>query len=242
MKITILGTGGALPLPGRAQTGVLLEREGSLLLIDCGSGVLLRLAQAKIDPAQINTVLLSHHHLDHMSDLLPLIVARWLLGKTRTSVYGPESTGLLIENLLGLYEYVRSHVEVVELKSGEEFDVEGFRVRCLRTAHGVPALAYKFDGKLTISGDTEPFAEMAQFSQGCQLLVHECSLPEGFDAPNHTTPGGLGRILAGCDVERLVITHFYPEIQGREKEVIRAIKEHFLGQVTLAEDLMRFEL
>jgi len=245
MEVMILGSGGALPPKDRAQTGIFLEKGGSCLLMDCGSGVMMRLDQANIDVARLDTILLTHHHLDHMSDLLPLIVARWLREKTHTHIYGPEGMKALTYELLKLYEYVRRHVivEVTEVRSGQSFQLEGFLIEALQTDHGgVPTLAYKFDGRFVFSGDTAPFPEMAEFAKGCKLLVHECSFPDGVEVPNHTTPRRLGEALGRCDVEMLVLTHLYPQTEGHEEEMIKSIRRHFKGEVGLAEDFMRFEL
>ncbi len=244
MKITILGTGGALPPPARAQTGILIEKGDRCLLVDCGSGVLLRLHDAGIDVARLDTILLTHHHLDHVSDLLPILVARWLRGHTHTHVYGPEGTESLVRAQLALYPYVDEYisVEISELDPGCEREIEGFHVETIATAHWISTLALKFDGVFAFSADTAPLREMAEFAKGCKLLLHECSFPDGVDVPHHTTPSALGLALEKCDVERLVLTHFYPEMQGREAEIISAVQERFSGKVLLAEDLMQFEL
>jgi ribonuclease BN (tRNA processing enzyme) len=244
MKVTILGTGGALPPLGRAQTGILLEKGDRCLLVDCGSGVLLRLHDAGIDVARLATILFTHHHLDHVSDLLPILVARWLRGHTHTRVYGPEGTEALVRAQLALYPYANEHitVEIEELAPHEHCEIAGFRVETLLTKHWLPTLAYRLDGRFAFSADTAPLREMAEFAKGCKLLLHECSFPDGVDAPQHTTPSALGLALEKCDVERLVLTHFYPEVQGREAEIISAVQERFSGEISLAEDLMRFEL
>jgi ribonuclease BN (tRNA processing enzyme) len=244
MKVTILGTGGALPPTGRAQTGLFAEKGERCLLIDCGSGVLLRLDQAGIGIARVETVLLTHHHLDHMSDLLPLLVARWLREHTYTRIYGPEGTEALLRHLLELYDYVRQHVtlEIHELKSGDRVEIGGFSVECLATRHSALTLAYKIDEQFVFSGDTAPFPEMAEFAKGCEILLHECSFPDGYEISHHTTPSALGQALKGCDVKALLLTHFYPQVQGRELEIIQAIKKRFKGDVRLARDLMWCEL
>lgn len=244
MRVTILGTGGALPPPGRAQTGILLEKGDRCLLIDCGSGVLLRLQEAGVDFARLDDVLLTHHHLDHLSDLLPLLVARWLRDRTHTRVYGPEGTEALLRSQLELFPYAREHVsiEIQELSPGAGYEIAGFRVETLLTQHLRPTLAYRIDEAFVYSADTAPLEEMAEFARGCELLVHECSFPDGGEVPNHSTPTALGRALKGCDVKRLVLTHLYPQTQGREEEMLRAVRENFPNEVALAEDLLRFDL
>lgn len=247
MRIAILGSGSAIPVAERAQSGALIEGgrgDKSFVLIDCGSGVLHRLAQVSVSLENIRTIFLTHHHLDHMSDLLPLITARWLLGHTETSIYGPGGTERLIKNLLDLYEYVKQHatVHVTELRDGSVIEVEGMKVECLQTVHSAQNLAYKFDGKVVISGDTEPFEKMSEFAKGCKLLIHECSFPDELNAPKHTTPAKLGEVLRSCDVEALVLTHLYPQMEGKEGEIIGSVGKHFKGRVIVAKDLARFEV
>ena len=244
MKVTILGSGGALPPAGRAQTGIFIDKATDCLLLDCGSGVLWRLAQAKIELARLNTILLTHLHLDHMSDLLPLLTARWLNGQAETQLYGPEGTEALLRDLIAHYDYVQEHVHlsITELQGGDAFAARGFQIECLKTEHGTPALAYKFERSFVFSGDTVPLTQMAQFAGGCKLLLHECSLPDGVAAPHHSRPRELGEALADCDAAKLVLTHFYPPTQGREAEMISSVRQNFAGQVELAEDLARYEL
>jgi ribonuclease BN (tRNA processing enzyme) len=80
MEVTFLGTGSAMPTGDRAQTGLLVTHDDRRLLVDCGSGVLHRLAATETGYEAVHTVLLTHLHLDHVSDLLPLLKARWLAG------------------------------------------------------------------------------------------------------------------------------------------------------------------
>ena len=107
MEITFLGTGVAIPQRGRVQSGVLVRLEEKPLLIDCGSGVLSRFPEAEISHTEVDTVLLSHLHLDHVADLLCLLKANWLRGKTDMRVYGPEGTEDWFSRVLGAYEYIR---------------------------------------------------------------------------------------------------------------------------------------
>ncbi|MBI3460617.1 MBL fold metallo-hydrolase, partial [Candidatus Acetothermia bacterium] len=85
MRLTVLGTGCPIPDQQRTQSGYLLEKSGKLMLIDCGSGVLAQLARLGVDWEHLDTFLITHHHLDHLSDLLPLFTARWLMGFPRAT-------------------------------------------------------------------------------------------------------------------------------------------------------------
>ncbi|MCS7197817.1 MAG: MBL fold metallo-hydrolase [Candidatus Bipolaricaulota bacterium] len=244
MRVTILGTAGVLPDPQRAQSGYLLEKDGRLVLIDCGSGVFNRLAQLSLDWAKLDTFLLTHLHLDHVSDLLSIWAARWLIGAPETALYGPHGTREFIAKLLDLFPYIRDHVRatVHELGAGEIWDIAGFEVATLAMNHYVPTLAYKFDKKIVICGDSEPEPALVDFVRGSKVLLHECSFPDSTSAPLHTTPTALGQLLASADVEWLVLTHLYPQAAAQSEELIRAVQKHFPRKVTVATDLQVIEL
>lgn len=244
MRLTILGTAGVLPDLQRAQSGYLLEKDGRLVLIDCGSGVFSRLAQISIDWTRLDTFMLTHLHLDHMSDLLSIWAARWLIGAPEVTLYGPHGTREFITKLLDLFPYIRDHVRatVHELSAGEIRTIAGFEVATLAMSHYVPTLAYKFDRKLVICGDSEPEPTLVDFVRGCKVLIHECSFPDGTPAPLHTTPTVLGQLLAHADVEWLVLSHLYPQAAARTEELIKAVQKHFPKRITVATDLQVIEL
>lgn len=251
MEITFLGTGVAIPQKGRVQSGVLVRLEEKPLLIDCGSGVLSRFPDAGVSHTEVDTVLLSHLHLDHVADLHPLIKANWLRGSTRMKVYGPEGTEEWFSKVIDAYEYLQEEVDidVIELVPGKEFTPEGFdcEISCTAAAHSVPTLAYRVtgeDGEFVYSGDTEPSREIMELSAEADLLIHECSFPSGMKVTNHTTPSTLADLLEETDLEigTICLTHFYPEMQGHEKETVNLLKGYFEGDIILAEDLIKLEL
>lgn len=244
MRLTILGTAGVVPDAQRAQSGYLLEKAGRLVLIDCGSGVFGRLAQLSIDWTRLDTFMLTHLHLDHLSDLLSIWTARWLLGAPDVTLYGPRGTREFITKLLDLFPYIRDHVRVIvhELKAEETLSIAGFEVSTLAMNHYVPTLAYKFDNQLVICGDSEPEPALVDFVRGCKLLIHECSFPDGRPAPLHATPTLLGEVLAHADVEWLMLTHLYPQAAAQTEELTKAVRKNFPNEVTVATDLQVIEL
>jgi len=112
MELTVLGSGSAMPVPDRAQAGYLLDDGDRSLLVDCGSGVLQRLAGTETGYEGVSTVLLTHHHLDHVAALLPLIKARWLAGEEHLEVVGPAGTKSLLDGLLDVHEYLDGRIDL----------------------------------------------------------------------------------------------------------------------------------
>ena len=247
MRITFLGTGSAMPTGERAQTGLLLESDDATLLVDCGSGVLGSLARTDVGYEGADTVLLTHHHLDHVSDLMPLLKARWLAGEEYLTLVGPDGTRDLIEGLLDVHEYMQDRLDLTVREIGPTGDdyheVASFRVEAMETRHSMYCLAYRIephDGgpAITLSGDTEAFEELVAFADGSAVFVHDCSFPDEVDVSNHPTPASLGRTLAAAeaDVGRVYLTHLYPHTDGKHEEMLASIGDHYGGDVRFARD------
>lgn len=238
MELTFLGTGAAMPTGDRFQSGIVLGESDRRLLVDCGSGILHRLQQSGIGYEAIDTVLLTHHHLDHVSDLMPLLKARWLAGEESMVIAGPTGTPALIEGLLETHDYMQDRIDL-ELRVIEpgSFEIAGFEVQAMEAIHSLQCLAYRFDGMVTISGDTEPSEAVAELADGSALLVHDCAFPDDVEVSNHTRPSELGLLLAEVEVGRVYLTHLYPHCSGREQEMIDSVSEAFSGTVRVANDL-----
>lgn len=79
-QLTVLGSCGAWPEPGRACSGFLLEHDEFRVAIDLGYGTLPRLLSLLGSPyaAGLDAIVVTHEHPDHMLDLQPLFRARRL--------------------------------------------------------------------------------------------------------------------------------------------------------------------
>jgi ribonuclease BN (tRNA processing enzyme) len=246
MELTFLGTGSAMPAGRRVQTGALLHGRDGPLLIDCGGGILHRLAESDTDYTEVDTVLLTHHHLDHVSDLLNVATARWLAGEPVTEVVGPPGTVELIDDLLDAFSYLEDEsleIDVREVDVGDgAFDVAGWTIEAHQTVHSVYTLAYRFEDRLTVGADSEASSELIAFADGSDVLVHDCSFTDDVDVANHPTPSQLGEVLAGSDFETVYLTHLYPMTDGRHEEMRESIAAHYDGRVEFVRDGMTVEL
>jgi ribonuclease BN (tRNA processing enzyme) len=250
MRMTFLGTGAAMPSGRRAQTGLLLEADGDTLLVDCGSGVLNALARTDIGYEAVGTVLLSHHHLDHVADLLPLMKARWLAGAEHLEVVGPRGTKDLLDGLLSVFEYMDGRIDLRVREIGaESFSVARFDIEAKETRHSMDCLAYRFSRgagtpTFTFSADSEAFTGLANFVDGSAVLAHDCSFPDEVDVSNHPTPSQLGATLAdaGVDIGRVYLTHLYPHTEGRHERMLESVGEHYDGDVRFARDGLTVEI
>jgi ribonuclease BN (tRNA processing enzyme) len=226
LKVTLLGTGVGIPQPGRSQSAILVENAAPLLF-DCGAGTLLRLDQAGVGLEAVDTVVLTHLHLDHVSDLLALANARYLSQLPGLEIYGPAGTDQWFKTLHSAFPYLeKMEVTVHEVQPMDSLNLKGCDIFAEEARHSITALAFRleWDEKVVVySGDTEPSARVAALAEGADLLVHECSFPEPFEVTNHSTPKRLGDTLRNSNVKRVVLTHLYPQSQGYEDEMAEMV-------------------
>jgi ribonuclease BN (tRNA processing enzyme) len=80
MEVVVLGSGGPRAF-GRAGSSYILVLEGRpRVLVDAGPGAFLRVGELHLDLGEVDTVLLTHLHIDHSGDLAAFFNARALTG------------------------------------------------------------------------------------------------------------------------------------------------------------------
>ena len=72
----LVGTGGMMPLPNRWLSSVLLRYAGHLILFDCGEGTQISLRSLGWGIKDIDLILISHVHGDHVTGLPGLLLTQ----------------------------------------------------------------------------------------------------------------------------------------------------------------------
>src|SRR5436853_5622722 len=125
--ITLLGTGTCQIEVERRASSVLLDLEGTYVLFDCGHGVVQRLLEAGVGHNQLEHIVLSHFHPDHVSDIIPFLQAgAWSQRDPRTTdvhIYGPMGVQAFVDGLMQLFnpsafQQPTYHVYVHEVAAG----------------------------------------------------------------------------------------------------------------------------
>jgi ribonuclease BN (tRNA processing enzyme) len=103
-----LGTGGGPIIRlRRAQPANALVIGDAVYMFDSGDGVQRQLRAAGLPVANLRAIFISHHHLDHVAGLGPLLAARWLFNSYRAlPVIGPPGTQAMIAGLAEAYRPV----------------------------------------------------------------------------------------------------------------------------------------
>ena len=151
MRVTFLGTGGTLPTPNRNPSAILVNREGELLLFDCGEGTQQQMMRAKTG-MKISSIFITHFHADHFLGIPGLIQTMSFNGRTEPlDIYGPSWTKHMVKLLIELgYYKLGFDINAYELEGGGIVDRGEYSVRAIATDHGVPSLGYVLEEKKRI--------------------------------------------------------------------------------------------
>jgi ribonuclease BN (tRNA processing enzyme) len=236
MKLTIIGFWGGYPKKNEASSGYLLEHNGYRLLVDCGSGVLSKL-QNFLEPEDLDAVILSHYHPDHIADIGVLQHARLIqgfLGKSfgTLPIYGhifdqAEFGKLSYKNITKGIAFNPSHV----LKLGP------FTISFLRTNHPVECFAMRLEveGKVFVyTADTSFKEEFIEFSRDADVLLCECNFYKGQNGQGagHMTSIDAGIVAQQANVKKLILTHL-PHY-GELTKLVTEASTKYAGPIQLA--------
>src|SRR5690606_32602695 len=253
LSLTVLGRSGPYPEAGGACSGYLVTAGGTRVLVDCGNGITGNLLQV-CSLAELDAIVLSHLHPDHVSDLYVL----------RYGLHYQLMTGVGTKGPIPVYAPREPAEEFHRLAYPQSLDVQGYwvdggqegdvhltigdlRFTFAPTRHAIPcfAMAIAAGGrKLVYSADTGLSPEVEELARGAHLFLCEANMVKGQEEAaarvGHLTGEQAARMAADAGVERLVLTHLLPDTPPqRVYEEARAV---FPGSLDLATVLHTYEV
>jgi ribonuclease BN (tRNA processing enzyme) len=212
-ELVVVGSGGPGAF-GRAASSYVVFIDGSArVLVDIGPGAFVRLGEMSVDFAALDTLLLTHLHIDHAGDLPGFVKSRDLMfdGPQTFRIFGPvgggeyPSTTAFIDRLFGptgAFAYLskfRNDLRFVvsdlptqpQAAVHELLHEDDLRVTSISVDHDdVPAVAYRVEHAghaVVISGDLASKNDnLARLATGADLLVYDTAV---LDPPG--SPTGL---------------------------------------------------
>lgn len=142
-RVTFLGTGGSLPTPDRNPSSVFVNREGDMMLFDCGEGTQQQMMRAKTG-MKLGSIFITHFHADHFLGIPGLIQTMSFNGREEPlDIYGPVWTKQFVNLFIQLGFYKLSFViNAHELADGDIIDKGEYSIKAVGTDHGIPSLGY----------------------------------------------------------------------------------------------------
>ncbi|MBQ4913268.1 MBL fold metallo-hydrolase [Maribacter sp. MMG018] len=196
-KVVLLGTGTPVMVSGRYQSSLAIIVDETSYIVDCGSGILERLSNARargikgLENKKLTRLFITHFHPDHTVGLPAFMICPWNAERWDTlKIFGPKGIEKKVNGLLdvfedGINEHLNSNpkfmspidIEPKAYTQGIIYKDDLVKVEAIPVEHGnLEAYAFKFitpDKTIVVSGDTCPRGELYEKAMDCDILVHE---------------------------------------------------------------------
>ena len=253
MDVTLLGTGSPMIDPNRAGPSTLVQASGSVFLVDCGRGVLMRAAAAGVQANALTALLLTHLHSDHITDLADVITTRWItsFGPAPLPIIGPPGTKAVVDSILAALapdiSYRIGHhaditeppaIDVQEHVEGLVWNTGDVRITVAPTDHRPvePTIAFRIHApgaSVVMAGDTVPCITLDELASGADILVHTAirkDLVEQMPVQRlrdildyHSSVEQAAATATRAGVDTLVLTHYVPPLVPGQEDQWRAL-------------------
>ncbi len=272
LRVTLLGSGGNFPEPGRLGPSILVEADGKAYIFDAGRGVVQRLANVGLLRDEISGVFFTHLHSDHVVGFPGLWLGGWLFSRRDTpwQIFGPAGTQNMVEHLRLAFSFdidIRISddgvpasgivANVTEVEDGYIWEDGNVIIRAIEVDHRPiePAFGYRIDVgdySVALSGDTRYSESFIAGAQGVDLLIHEVSdASQEFLAANphfrdvvraHHTTAPEAGQVFATVRPKLAVYAHMVITDISYEQLIEMTRSTYEGPLIVGEDLMSFQV
>jgi len=246
--VTVLGSSSAVPRPGRACSGYLIEAGDTALVADLGSGALANLHRLRA-AEDVSAVVISHMHADHFIDLIPMRYALKYGPRSnarKVPLWLPPGGERMLRTLVSAfarespYDFLGEVFSVGEYDPAGELRVGAATLRFAATEHYITTFALRCTAggqNLTYSADTAPAAAVEDLARDTGLFICEATLLPGESEATrgHLSAEEAGALAQRARVRRLALTHYPAETSSAE--LLSAAAGSYSGELSVVDDL-----
>ncbi|HMA62233.1 MAG TPA: ribonuclease Z [bacterium] len=221
MKLTILGSGSAIPVPERNPASYLLDIGGQTVLLDSGSGASRQIARAGRTIKEISKLFYTHFHIDHIGDLPSLLFAiknsDFAASTTSLDIYAHQNFMQFLATFENLYgDWIKNPDYPYEFHplEGKAVEFDNFVLKLFPANHNPESLIFRFESRsgksLVYTGDTDYCDSLVKAARNADLLLTECSFPDNYDVKGHLSPSKVRKVVKKAKPKQVILTHLYP--------------------------------
>lgn len=234
----------------------MIEVGQNQVLLDAGQGAGKQLLKAKKDYFNLSHILISHTHIDHVADLMPIIQSIFIRtlpkagGQNRNEpliVMGPPGFKKFITNLKKMTspEPLPYDLQLIDMgNSIKNFKRWRLESRQIRHAPDFKSVAYKIitdDSTFLYTGDCSFCPEIIDFAKGSDTILADCSASIDEESPaTHLNPHLAGDLARMAGAQNLILTHFYDI--NTTAEIKKEAVNSFKGGIEIAKEFKEYPI
>ncbi|MEM1582020.1 MAG: ribonuclease Z [Candidatus Bathyarchaeia archaeon] len=145
LRVIFLGTAASIPTDDRALPSIVIQREGDVLMFDCGEGTQRQMIKAGIGLNRKMVVFITHMHGDHVLGLPGMIQTMSLLGRDKPlKIFGPSGVKVFMDTIMRTVRFwLGFPIEIHEIEQeGTIYQDRDYEIQAVWAEHSIPSLAY----------------------------------------------------------------------------------------------------
>lgn len=228
MKLNIIGNRGAFSIKNEGTSCYLIEEENTKICLDFGSSALANV-QNKAEISQIDAIVLTHLHFDHIADIFTL---SYLLGLKKVNkkldIILPNDNSVVYNLLKNIPEF-----NLIDIEENREYFVKDLKLEFFEMKHKVVTFGVKVfsqDKVLSYTGDTIQNDNLPKLLNGSNVaLCDACVLDKNYkDGSPHISVLEIAKACKNANVDKMLLTHFTIDDKA---ELLKEAKQEFENSI-----------
>jgi len=247
MHLSFHGTTGAVTTQENSNVSLSISAGDASMLVDTSGDPLQQLLKAGIQPLDLDAVVLTHAHPDHVYAFPALLHNLWLLKRTKPlRILTNPHTETIARQLCDVFGLLtKEGLFPIQWHILEEGTVEllpDVTITLFPVKHSIVASGVKVatpESSLVYSCDTTPCDNVIRAARGATALIHEATgsaqREQQLNTDGHSSARQAGQIAQQAGVTTLYLCHFDARLNVPPTELQREAQEAFHGQVVVPE-------
>ena len=249
IEIIVIGAGTSVPVADHSPASIYARCGSFSVLMDIGPGTLSKLPLYDVDAFGLENIFVTHLHPDHLLDLATFFQMSNYAADRRSGIpldiFSCDGSQKFFDELMELFPDIEKPTYEVKthemMRDGLEKD--GVMISSTLSGHTPKSIAFKLEfkfGSLVYTGDCVKNNDLIKFCKGVDVLISECSFPEGWVTEDHMNAQALGEMASSAKVGQLIVAHQYPP--SLNVDISSQISQYYSGPIVVAKDGTRVSL
>lgn len=224
------------------------------ILVDTGMNVVGNISKNNINPQDIDNIIITHMHGDHISSFPNFLFYRYIY---HPILFKHEATSFNLyihnDNINDLKSFVKipyksvlekSHFKECLISSDfQEFPLSNsYKITFVKVDHDVPTIGFRIDSlnddfSLVYSSDTRPSNIVKNLSKNATYLIHDVIGTSKFEKiakKGHTTASDLGELINNQNIKNIIPVHFLSIYKDNKTDEIKEeLEQLFTGNIIM---------